>query len=90
LTFDKSGLNEALAKGIHQVREWHGRRAGEKPNHRHRRLLRAGCERRRRCAREPYDELAPCHERPFDPTLIRESTRTHPAFGKHTGELRKC
>jgi hypothetical protein len=48
LSFDEPGLLQALAQRIHQMRERRGRRAAEKPDHRHR-LLRARRNRPRGC-----------------------------------------
>src|SRR5262249_54069400 len=51
---------QALTECAHQVHGAFKRRAPEKPDHRHRRLLRARSERPRRCcAAEQRDELAP-------------------------------
>ena len=62
LALDIAALLKALAERAQVVckRDW--RSAVEKPNHRHRRLLRARRERpRRRRAAEQRDELAPLH-----------------------------
>jgi hypothetical protein len=57
--FDVAGLGQAFAECGHEVRHLVRRRVPEKPNHRHRRLLRA-CSERPRCRRaaEQRDELA--------------------------------
>src|SRR5262249_36296029 len=55
----RQGLAQGGETAAHQI-AW--RRAAEKSDHRHRRLLRARCERpRRRRAAEQRDEIAPPH-----------------------------
>ena len=61
LALDIAGFLQALAKCAQAVRERVRRCAVEKPDHRHRRLLRARRERPRRRAAEQRDELAPLH-----------------------------
>ena len=63
LALDIAALLQGLAKYAQIVRVRRVRRCGaEEPDHRHRRLLRARCERpRRRRAAEQRDELAPPH-----------------------------
>ena len=59
---DIASLAQAAPERRNEVRELAGRFQAEKPDHRHRRLLRARHERpRRRCAPEQRDELAPPH-----------------------------
>src|SRR5262249_38178253 len=59
--FDEAGFAQALAKcgGKRSISCW--RFTVEKPNHRHRRLLRTRRERPRRRAAEERDEVAPRH-----------------------------
>ena len=45
LTLDKASLTQAAPERFHKWYVRSGRRAVEKSNHRHRRLLRARCER---------------------------------------------
>ena len=60
LTLDIAGVLEALAESAQTFRVPVRRRRVKKPDHRHRRLLRARRERpRRRRAAEQRDELAP-------------------------------
>ena len=60
LALDIAGVFEALAKSAQTVRERIRRCGAEKPDHRHRRLLRARRQRPRGCrAAEQRDELAP-------------------------------
>jgi hypothetical protein len=59
LALDVAGVSEALAKCAHWFRISLGRLRVEEPDHRHRRLLRARCERRCSRAPEQSDELAP-------------------------------
>ena len=62
LALDIAGFLQALAERARTVREPVRRCAAEKPDHRHRRLLRARRERpRRRRAAEQRDELPPPH-----------------------------
>jgi putative ABC transport system substrate-binding protein len=62
LAFDIAGFLQTLAKRAQSVRERIGRCRMEKPDHRHRRLLRARPERpRRHRAAEQSDELPPRH-----------------------------
>src|SRR5262245_50168431 len=71
LTLDKAGLTQAAPERFHKWYERSGRRAVEKSNHRHRRLLRPRRERPRRCrTAEKRDELAPFHS-------ITSSARGH-------------
>src|SRR5262249_58955920 len=59
---DIAGVFEALTKCAQTARECVRRCRVEEPDHRHRRLLRAGRERpRRSCAAEQRDELAAFH-----------------------------
>jgi hypothetical protein len=57
----KPRFAETAAERRDYTRRLTGRPAAEKPDHRHRRLLRARCERPRRRANEERDELAPPH-----------------------------
>ena len=60
--FDIAGFAQALAECAPRSGAYSaGRPAIEKPDHRHRRLLRARRQRPRRRAAEPRDELAPSH-----------------------------
>ena len=62
LALDEACFLQALAERGHEVRRVGERRAAEKSDHRHRRLLRARRERPRgRRAAEKRDELAPPH-----------------------------
>src|SRR5262249_32328496 len=61
LTLDEIGLTEAAPKRLHKTPPGSGRRAVEKPDHRHRRLLCPRRERPRGRAAEQTDELAPLH-----------------------------
>src|SRR5215831_8156220 len=62
LALDKSCLPETCAKSDQKVSNRLCGRRSEESNYRHRRLLRARRERRRRhCAAEQRDELAPLH-----------------------------
>jgi hypothetical protein len=65
LAFDIACFLEALAKPPHEVRDSISRSGIEKPNHRHRRLLRARRQRpkqrRRRGGAEERDEIPPFH-----------------------------
>jgi hypothetical protein len=58
LTLDMASVFEALAKSAQALRVSVWRRDVEKPNHRHRRLLRARHERPCRRTAEQPDELA--------------------------------
>ena len=59
-SFDEPFLAQPFAEFRHEVRKRRGDRVAKKPDHRHRRLLRARRERpRRRRAAEQRDELAP-------------------------------
>jgi hypothetical protein len=59
LAFDVAVLIQAAAECGYQMRALIGRSRAEEPDHRHRRLLRAGGERPRRCcAAKERDELA--------------------------------
>jgi hypothetical protein len=59
LALDIAGIFEALAECAQQVPDRFGRLVVEKPDHRHRGLLRARRERPRSHAAEQRDELAP-------------------------------
>src|SRR5262249_3452786 len=61
LAFDIAALLQTLAECGHQASGVAERRGAEKPNHRHRRLLRPRRERPRRRAAEQRDELASFH-----------------------------
>src|SRR5262249_61314929 len=61
LDLNKAGLLQALAQPAHALRERVRRCGVEKPDHRHRRLLRPRRERQRRRAAEQRDELAAPH-----------------------------
>ena len=61
LPLDESRCTETLPEGCHDARGISGRTAAEKPDHRHRRLLRARCERPHRRAAEQRDELTSPH-----------------------------
>jgi hypothetical protein len=60
MAVDVARLSQALSKSLHEIRRVGRRPAVEKPNQRHRRLLRAHCQwpRNGRTA-EKRDELAP-------------------------------
>ena len=60
-TFDITASVEAPVECSHEARECAWRRDIEKPDHRHRRLLRARRKRPDRRAAEKRDELAPSH-----------------------------
>jgi hypothetical protein len=59
LALDIAGFFQALKERAHKVREQVRRSTIEKPDHRHRRLLRTRRERPCRRAAEQRDELAP-------------------------------
>jgi hypothetical protein len=59
LALGEACLPQALAECGHKVRELPERRIPQKPDYRHRRLLRARRERPRSRAAEERDELAP-------------------------------
>src|SRR5262249_36581576 len=63
LPFDVAALGKALSQRIEEMGRRVGRRAAEKPDHRHGRLLRPRRKRprRRRAAAEQRDEFAPFH-----------------------------
>src|SRR6516162_765027 len=61
LAFDVAGFVEALAKRGHVARVGIGRPVSDKPDHGHRRLLRARRERPRSRAASQYDEIASPH-----------------------------
>ena len=61
-TLDITSFAQTLAECSYHARIRGGRRATEKPDHRHRRLLRTRSEWPcRRCTAEKYDEIAPSH-----------------------------
>src|SRR5262249_36829198 len=74
LALDIAGIFEALAECAQQVPDRFGRLVVEKPDHRHRLLLRARRERPRCRAAEQRDELAPLHS-------ITSSVRARTAAG---------
>ena len=62
LALNISSFSQSLVKLCHATRVRHGRTCIEKPNHRHRGLLRTRRKRPRcRCATEQRYELAPSH-----------------------------
>src|SRR5439155_10189160 len=61
LTLDIVGFLQAPAESGHKMRHVNERCTAEKPDHRHRRLLRARRERPGGRATEQRDELAPFH-----------------------------
>jgi hypothetical protein len=63
LSLNITSLSQASSQRRHEVGRRSGRRAPEKPDHRHRRLLRTRCERqrRRRAAAKQDDEIAPSY-----------------------------
>src|SRR5262249_15094523 len=61
LTLDKAVLTQAAPERFHKWYVRSGRRAVEKSNHRHRRLLRARRERPRRRTADERDEVAAVH-----------------------------
>ena len=69
LAFDVAGFVEAFAERGRKARGGIGRPVSDKPDHRHRRLLRARSERPRyRHTAEKRDELASLHVSPLRAT----------------------
>jgi hypothetical protein len=74
LALDITGVFEALTKSAQTLRLAVGRYGAEEPDHWHRQLLRARCNRPHRRAAEERDELAPLQSIELHPLPLARAT----------------